>query len=179
MAFNANAKEGLRENVKLRMRMMMVENKMMMVIMLRGEKTDTRTHGLGYIRHIASSIKLQTADKRTPPDVSEKVQTCRRLFAPATPCLQTKPLDVAVLRSRSRRSSQASPATVAPTCFTGMLLHRRSPAPVWRTPCVNITFEACSLELSRRRHPSSFVACRRVRIQRRDGVKLCVCPFKF
>lgn len=87
MAFNANAKEGLRENVKLRMRMMMVENTMMMMIMLWGEKTDTRTrwhgagsapHGLGYIPHISSSIKLQTADKRTPPDVSDKVQTCRR-----------------------------------------------------------------------------------------------------
>lgn len=170
------------------MRMMMTENTMMRVIMLRGEKRDTRTHehgtssrphGLGYIPHIFSSIKLQTADKRTPPDVSHKVQTCRILFAPATPCLQMKPLDVVVLRLRSRTSSQASPATDAPTCLTDMLPHRRFPSPVWRTPCVNITFEACSSELLGRRHWSSFVACRRVRIQRRDGVKFCVCPFKF
>lgn len=86
--------------------------------------------------------------------------------------------DVAVLRLRSRASSQASPATVAPTCLRDMLPHRRSPSPVWRTPCVNITFEACSSEPLRRSHRSSFVACRRVRIQRRDGVEFCVCPFR-
>lgn len=45
--------------------------------------------------------------------------------------------------------------------FTDMPPHRRSLSPVWRTPCVNITFEVCSLELLRRRHRSSLLICRR------------------